>query len=382
MDRNDVRPIKVSINTKFLNSLQHEWSKYVTFTHQNKNLSDVEYDALYDDLLQFEPYVQASKAKRAAKNHDPLALIAHSNDYLSQSRVSPLYAHSPQLYYVTHPSSVIYSEEDYQRKLQEDAQEDKLTTAMIVDIQTKNAGYGGDGNKNARRQNMNRVANVGNGQVQIVQCVPSTESNLRNDNAETELKYDADAVSELGKKAFKARENNYLKDIVDLEDKLSSHDRIVYKIGQSIQTFHMLGKRPNKVYDPFLNAGLSYQNPEHLKKVIAAKPKMYDGERLHTTKLIIDSPDSKETLKDAEESRLKMKIKMIQLNSIKFNALYETFVPQKEFSADQTYFSTPSTSNVSSESSKEILDLPTPKMPNETKMLKMFDEMDESILTL
>ncbi|GKA82897.1 hypothetical protein Tco_0789645, partial [Tanacetum coccineum] len=30
MDRNNVRPIPVSINTKFLNCLQPEWSKYVT----------------------------------------------------------------------------------------------------------------------------------------------------------------------------------------------------------------------------------------------------------------------------------------------------------------------------------------------------------------
>ncbi|GJX48101.1 hypothetical protein Tco_0273291 [Tanacetum coccineum] len=51
MDRNDIRPLKVSINTKFLNSLQPEWSKYVTLTRQNIDLSDVEYDSLYDTLL-------------------------------------------------------------------------------------------------------------------------------------------------------------------------------------------------------------------------------------------------------------------------------------------------------------------------------------------
>ncbi|GJZ44174.1 hypothetical protein Tco_0591429 [Tanacetum coccineum] len=45
----------------------------------------------------------------------------------------------------------------------------------------------------------------------------------------------------------------------------------------------MLGKEPNKVYDPFLNAGLGYKNPESLKKAIAAQPKMYDGEMLHST---------------------------------------------------------------------------------------------------
>ncbi|GJY78820.1 hypothetical protein Tco_0484621 [Tanacetum coccineum] len=121
------------------------------------------------------------------------------------------------------------------------------------------------------------------------------------------------ADSSLAKKAFKERENWYLEDIVDLEEKLSSHDRIVYKMGQSIQTIHMLGKKPNKVYDPFLKAGLGYKNPKRLKKVIAAQPKMYDGERLHSAKLTIDSPDSEETLEDAEESRLKMRNKMVQI---------------------------------------------------------------------
>ncbi|GJW13525.1 hypothetical protein Tco_0017658 [Tanacetum coccineum] len=82
--------------------------------------------------------------------------------------------------------------------------------------------------------------------------------------------------TQLAKKAFKERENRYLEDIVDLEEKLSSHDRIVYKIG--------------------------YKNLEGLKKAIAAQPKMYDGERLHSAKLTIDSPDSEGTLEDAEES--------------------------------------------------------------------------------
>ncbi|GKC32971.1 hypothetical protein Tco_1040265, partial [Tanacetum coccineum] len=58
--------------------------------------------------------------------------------------------------------------------------------------------------------------------------------------------------TQLAKKDFKEREDRYLDNIVDLEEKLSSHDRIVYKMGQAIQKIHMLGKKPNKVYDPFL----------------------------------------------------------------------------------------------------------------------------------
>ncbi|GJS50932.1 retrovirus-related pol polyprotein from transposon TNT 1-94 [Tanacetum coccineum] len=456
MDRNNVRPIPVSINTKFLNCLQPEWSKYVNMVRHNQTGDTVSYDVLYDSLVQFEPHVLASKARKAAKNHDPLALIAHSNASSSQSHANSSY--SPQPYYVTHPSSVVDYEDEYQGELQRDYQKDKLTTAMMnqaviqdgrVDIQTKNAGYGGNGNKNARRQSRNQAFNAGNGNDdsnQIIQRAPRTEStrrkanvqcynciekghyardclkprvhdakyfreqillamkdeagsNLSNEekdfmlvtsygdetmeeltaivmlmariqpadgNSENVPSYDAKAVSEvnalskvyehvshvkrktiiqtsdddqidsniifddhfvehnggtinhdsnahdeyheiqmlaynLAKKAFKEREDRYLDDIVDLEEKLSSYDRIVYKMGQSIQTIHMLGKEPNKVYDLFLKAGLGYKKLERLKKAIAAQPKMYDDERLHSVNLTINSPDYEETLKDAEK---------------------------------------------------------------------------------
>ncbi|GKA45435.1 hypothetical protein Tco_0738231 [Tanacetum coccineum] len=64
MDRNNVRPISVAINTKFLNCLPIEWQKYVTIVRHNQNGDDVQYDS----LVQFEPYVIASKAKKAAKS--------------------------------------------------------------------------------------------------------------------------------------------------------------------------------------------------------------------------------------------------------------------------------------------------------------------------
>ncbi|GKC20401.1 hypothetical protein Tco_1022551 [Tanacetum coccineum] len=89
MYHNNVHPILVSINTKFLNCLQPEWSKYVTMVCYNQIGDTFSYDQLYDSLVQFEPHVQASKAKRAAMNHDPLGLIAHSNAFSSQSHASP-----------------------------------------------------------------------------------------------------------------------------------------------------------------------------------------------------------------------------------------------------------------------------------------------------
>ncbi|GJU50859.1 retrovirus-related pol polyprotein from transposon TNT 1-94 [Tanacetum coccineum] len=122
-----------------------------------------------------------------------------------------------------------------------------------------------------------------------------------------------------------------------------------------------------------------YQNPERLKKAIAAQPKMYDGDMLHSDKLKIHSLDSKETLEDAEESQNKIKDKMIQVNYDKINRLYETFVPQQELSAEQTYFSIPSTSNNSSESKDIPSESPVLKMPNESRLLKKIDKLGDAL---
>ncbi|GJU35195.1 hypothetical protein Tco_1183549 [Tanacetum coccineum] len=62
-----------------------------------------------------------------------------------------------------------------------------------VDIQTKNAGYSGNDNKNAGRQNKNQAFNAGNGNYdnnQIVQRVPQTKEQMllaMKDEAESNL---------------------------------------------------------------------------------------------------------------------------------------------------------------------------------------------------
>nr|GEU96483.1 hypothetical protein [Tanacetum cinerariifolium] len=103
--------------------------------------------------------------KKATRNHDPLAIVANSHAYFSNSHASPSYSRSPQPYYATHPSSVNDYEDDYQWEIQRDAQEDKLTIAMMnqvviqdgrVDIQSKNVGYTGNGNKNQGMQHRNQ----------------------------------------------------------------------------------------------------------------------------------------------------------------------------------------------------------------------------------
>ncbi|GJU01154.1 hypothetical protein Tco_1111492 [Tanacetum coccineum] len=121
-DLNGIKFPKVTINTKFLNCLQPEWLKYVTQVHLAKRLIEDSNDDLFDYLQQFEKLVNASRAKKLGKSNDPLALVAHTG---SSSRTS-----SP--YYVTHPSSVVDYDDDYQGDIVQNNSDDPLTFAMIL----------------------------------------------------------------------------------------------------------------------------------------------------------------------------------------------------------------------------------------------------------
>ncbi|GKE81346.1 hypothetical protein Tco_1551346 [Tanacetum coccineum] len=104
-----------------LNCLHPEWLKYVTQVHLAKRLTEDTYDDLFDYLQQFEKLVNESRAKKVDKSHDPLALVTHTG---SSSRTT-----TP--YYVTHPSSVVDYDEDYQRDVVQNNYEDPLTSAII-----------------------------------------------------------------------------------------------------------------------------------------------------------------------------------------------------------------------------------------------------------
>nr|GEX22887.1 hypothetical protein [Tanacetum cinerariifolium] len=67
------------LNFKFLNNLKPEWKQYATMMRQNKNLMDINIDALYNILKQNQRDVNdamGSKKKIIVVTSDPLALIA------------------------------------------------------------------------------------------------------------------------------------------------------------------------------------------------------------------------------------------------------------------------------------------------------------------
>ncbi|GJS99711.1 retrovirus-related pol polyprotein from transposon TNT 1-94 [Tanacetum coccineum] len=122
LERNDMHFPIVTINTKFLNSLQPEWLKYVTQVRLAKYLTVDTFDDLFDYLQQFEKLVNVSRAKKLEKSHDPLALVAHMG---SSSR-------NTSSYYVTHPTSVVDYEDEYHQDDVYTNNEDPLASALLL----------------------------------------------------------------------------------------------------------------------------------------------------------------------------------------------------------------------------------------------------------
>ncbi|GJW26033.1 hypothetical protein Tco_0039844 [Tanacetum coccineum] len=94
----------VVVEGESLSSVYERLTTLVNVIERNNipNIKETKFDNLFDTLSQYEPHVIASRAKKAARNHDPLALVAHSNVHSSHSYI------------------------------QGDTQEDKLTTAMML----------------------------------------------------------------------------------------------------------------------------------------------------------------------------------------------------------------------------------------------------------
>ncbi|GKE02785.1 hypothetical protein Tco_1390768 [Tanacetum coccineum] len=95
-----------------------------------------------------EKLVNVSRAKKLEKSHDPLALVTHTG---SSSR-------NTSSYYVTHPTSVVDYEDEYQQDDVYTNFEDPLASAMLnqtfiqgdrVNIQSRNSGNAGRNNKRA-----------------------------------------------------------------------------------------------------------------------------------------------------------------------------------------------------------------------------------------
>nr|GEZ52754.1 hypothetical protein [Tanacetum cinerariifolium] len=235
-------------------------------------------------------------------------------------------------------------------------------------------GVLGNGNQNqikndnlvAKRAEGNAAGQNGN-QIRCYNCRgQASTSGTQTDSA---LVYDSDGSAEeqcLSKKLnalhlrtekkklksdFKTREDEILDKQIQLEKKLKELNNILVKIGQSIQTIHMLTPKPDSFYNTEQKMALGYQNPFYLKQAQKKQQSLYDGKVLLEKH---DPPavhDSEETLQLAQESHKKIKQLNKEIkpaNYTKINHLSWVFVPQTAMSREELYFLNNSkTANVS-----------------------------------
>ncbi|GJS69935.1 reverse transcriptase domain-containing protein [Tanacetum coccineum] len=102
------------------------------------------------------------KAKRTAKTHDPLALVANTHTSSSSSRY-------PAAYYVTHPSSVVDYDDNYQGDEICDDQGDSLTTAMMLLARAITQRYSTPTNNRLRSSSNTRNQAVVQADIVIIQ---------------------------------------------------------------------------------------------------------------------------------------------------------------------------------------------------------------------
>ncbi|GJW30873.1 hypothetical protein Tco_0047748 [Tanacetum coccineum] len=180
--------------------------------------------------------------------------------------------------------------------------------------------------------------------------VDSLEQNLSKQIKEKECLFQTFTVF---KNESKEKEDKYMENEIDLEKKIKELDNIIFKVGQSAQTVHMLTK-PQAFYDNIHKQALGYQNPFHLKKPQRIKPTLYDGIVMSTKHVAMHVIDDEETLILEERSRSKMsekakdpeiidkKISHKPIDYEKINRPTDNFgkrfTPQQEMDAEQAFW--------------------------------------------
>nr|GFB36089.1 hypothetical protein [Tanacetum cinerariifolium] len=164
-------------------------------------------------------------------------------------------------------------------------------------------------------------------------------------------------------KLYKTQEDKELEKVIKLENKVKVLDNIVYKTGQSVQTMNMLNNK----------CRTSFAKPEFFKKAKRANPRLYDIGCYNDNFALMLAPESDEVIRLEKESRSKLSDLIKPFDYTKLNNLYDLFVPQREKSSEQRFFSKRSKIshiNVQNEKKKESFQIRTTLLEK---------RMDESI---
>ncbi|GJV16876.1 hypothetical protein Tco_1362199 [Tanacetum coccineum] len=307
-----------------------------------------------NNVVQFEPHVLASRAKKATKNHDPLALIAHSNASSSHSYQMVELTYKPRMQIMVEMLTTMQGETElkglmqvmkairlfnafHELSLLQAKQMFSVIIAMRKDIMLNDfmldTSYGED------------LEELPAAVMLMARLQPA------NENVETVPSYDVKAVSQVhdSSKVHEQVCHGKRKTIIQTTDDDQIDSNIIFD-DPFVENNGGASEHDSTVHDEY--SGLGYTNPVRLKKAIAAQPKMYVGDLLHNNKLGIHTIDSEETLEDAEEKLF----------------------------AEQAYFLIPSTSDNGSTYKDVPSESSVPKMPTESRLLTTIDTLGDTII--
>ncbi|GJV34699.1 putative reverse transcriptase domain, ribonuclease H-like domain protein [Tanacetum coccineum] len=91
MVRNQLEVGTMQVNVQFLQQLQPEWSRFVTIVKQTIDLDKESYHKIFDILKQYQNEVNEIRAEKIARNANPRALVAATQQYPSDN-----YYHAPK----------------------------------------------------------------------------------------------------------------------------------------------------------------------------------------------------------------------------------------------------------------------------------------------
>ncbi|GJT79713.1 hypothetical protein Tco_1054055 [Tanacetum coccineum] len=122
------------------------------------------------------------------------------------------------------------------------------------------------------------------------------------------------------KQTQRDKEEKYLNDIIQLQDKIKDLENVVCKMGRSTDTLRLLTNEQKAFRDNLRKSGVGYNGSCVLSQAYAKIPKLYRAYELCDKNEQLHVFDSEETLEDAEndqllEASLTADIKNLVINS-------------------------------------------------------------------
>ncbi|GJR54807.1 integrase, catalytic region, zinc finger, CCHC-type containing protein [Tanacetum coccineum] len=290
--------------------------------------------------IQFEKLVNASRAKKLEKSHDPLALVAHTS---SSSR-------NTSSYYVTHPTSVVDYDDEYQNQA--------IIQGDRENIQSRNSGntstvqcYNCSGKGHYARNCLKARVRDSKYFMEQMLLAKQDEAGVLLTNEQNNFFFaDASRMEEIEELSANICLMARIQPANNTYDPGPSYDSTFIRM-------FMLGPKSLSVYDPQLKHGLGYLNPNTLKQAISQCPKLYLASSLSNSEIPLNIRDTEDTLDDTSKN----------------------FVPQKELFAEQKYF--PYSFIPSDKTPNATSSIPT-SMPSESPLIIQLDNIKNYFQTL